>query len=164
MAENKSSPDPFWPAEKVQAVADKLYRDMAPLMKTEGELLLAHTVAELMAAHFQIVEALMAGRRADQSACDLSNALKNQWNVQMDGVSRRLKKLEKRRRNPLRAMQTSSPARPCLRERKALLDRAFKTLWWMCRAVEEFRRNELGECNQFGEPIACRPSKETGHG
>ena len=22
----------------------------------------------------------------------------------------------------------------------------------------------LGECNQFGEPIACRPSKETGHG
>ena len=55
MAENKSAPDPFWPAEKVQAVADKLYRDMAPLMKTEGELLLAHTVAELMAAHFQIV-------------------------------------------------------------------------------------------------------------
>ena len=89
MAEQKA-PDPFWPAEKVQAVADKLYRDMAPLMKTEGELLLAHTVAELMAAHFQIVEALMAGRRADQSACDLSNALKNQWNVQMDGVSRRL--------------------------------------------------------------------------
>ena len=41
MAENKSAPDPFWPAEKVQAVADKLYRDMAPLMKTEGELLLA---------------------------------------------------------------------------------------------------------------------------
>ena len=69
--------------------------------KIWGELLLAHTVAELMASHFQIVEALMAGRRADQSACDLSNALKNQWNVQMDGVSRRLEKLEKRRRNPL---------------------------------------------------------------
>ena len=101
MAENKSAPDPFWPAEKVQAVADKLYREMAPQMETEGEHLLAHTVAELMAAHFQIVEALMAGRRADQSACDLSNALKNQWNVQMDGVSRRLEKLEKRRRNPL---------------------------------------------------------------
>ena len=32
MAENKSAPDPFWPAEKVQAVADKLYRDMAPVM------------------------------------------------------------------------------------------------------------------------------------
>ena len=55
-------------------------------------------------------------------------------------------------------------SRPCLRERKAVLDCALKTLWWMCRAVEEFRRNELGECNQFGEPIACRPSKETGHG
>ena len=71
------------------------------MMKTEVELLLAHTVAELMAAHFQIIEVLMAGRRADQSVCDLSNALKNQWNVQMDGVSRRLEKLEKRRRNPL---------------------------------------------------------------
>ena len=101
MAEQNNTPDPLWPAERVQAIADKLYREMAPLMKTEGELLLAHTVAELMAAHFQIVEALMAGRRADQSACDLSNALKNQWNVQMDGVSRRLEKLEKRRRNPL---------------------------------------------------------------
>ena len=77
-----------------------LYRDMAPLMKTEGELLLAHTVSELMAAHFQIVEALMAARRADESACDLSNALKNQFNVQMDGVSRRLEELEKRRRKP----------------------------------------------------------------
>ena len=55
-------------------------------------------------------------------------------------------------------------SRPCLRERKAVLDRALKTLWWMCRAVEEFRRNALGECNQFGEPIAFRPSKETGHG
>ena len=70
-------------------------------METEGEHLLAHIVADLRAAHFQIVEALMAGRRADQSACDLSNALKNQWNVQMDGVSRRLEKLEKRRRRPL---------------------------------------------------------------
>lgn len=101
MAEQNNTPDPFWPAEKVQAVADKLYRDMAPLMKTEGELLLAHTVSELMAAHFQIVEALMAARRADESACDLSNALKNQFNVQMDGVSRRLEELEKRRRRPL---------------------------------------------------------------
>ena len=101
MSENTSAPDPFWPAEKVHAVADKLYREMAPLMETKGEHLLAHTVAELMAAHFQIVEALMAGRRADESACDLSNALKNQWNVQMDGVSRRLEKFEKRRRNPL---------------------------------------------------------------
>tara|TARA_B100000674_G_scaffold425363_1_gene378999 strand:- start:41 stop:346 length:306 start_codon:yes stop_codon:yes gene_type:complete len=100
MANNNSAPDPFWPAEKVQAVAEKLYRDMAPLMKTEGELLLAHTVSELMAAHFQIVEALMAARRADESACDLSNALKNQFNVQMDGVSRRLEELEKRRRKP----------------------------------------------------------------
>ena len=35
MAENKSAPDPFWPAEKVQAVADKLYREMAPQMETE---------------------------------------------------------------------------------------------------------------------------------
>lgn len=51
-------------------------------------------------------------------------------------------------------------SRPCLRERKAVLDRALKTLWWMCRAVEEFRRNELGECNQLGEPITCRPLKE----
>ena len=101
MAENKSAPDPFWPAEKVQAVAEMLYRDMAPLIKTEGELLLGRTVSDLIAAHFQIVEALMAGRRADQSACDLSNALKNQWNVQMDGVSRRLEKLEKPRRNQL---------------------------------------------------------------
>ena len=50
-------------------------------------------------------------------------------------------------------------SRPCLRERKAVLDCALKTLWWMCRAVEEFCRNELGECNQFGEPIACRPSQ-----
>ena len=78
-----------------------LYRNMAPLMNTEGELLLARTVADLMATHFQLVEALMAGRRADQSACDLSNALKNQWNVQMDGVSRRLEKLEKRRHRTL---------------------------------------------------------------
>ena len=101
MAENKSAPDPFWPTEKVQAVSEMLYRDMAPLMKTEGELLLARTVADLMATHFQLFEALMAGRRADQSACDLSNALKNQWNVQMDGVSRRLEKLEKRRHRPL---------------------------------------------------------------
>ena len=55
MADNNSALDPFWPAEKVQAVAEKLYRDMAPLMKTEGELLLAHTVSELMAAHFPSV-------------------------------------------------------------------------------------------------------------
>ena len=47
MAEQKA-PDPFWPAEKVQAVADKLYRDMAPLMKTEGELLLARTVLSVL--------------------------------------------------------------------------------------------------------------------
>ena len=70
-------------------------------MKAEGELLLGRTVSDLMAAHFQIVEALMAARHADESACDLSNALKNQFNVQMDGVSRRLEKLEKRRRNSL---------------------------------------------------------------
>lgn len=101
MAENKSAPDPFWPAEKVHAVAEMLYRDMAPLMKTEGELLLGRIVSKLMPAHFQIVEALMAARRADESACDLSNAFKNQFNMQMDGVSRRLEKLEKRRRNPL---------------------------------------------------------------
>ena len=54
-------------------------------------------------------------------------------------------------------------SRPCLRERKVVLDRALKTLWWMCRAVDDFRRNELGECNQLGEPIACRPSKEQRH-
>lgn len=101
MAEHKSAPDPFWPAEKVQAVADKLYRDMAPLLKTEGELLLGRTFSDLMAAHFQIVEALMAARRADESACDLSNALKHQFNVQMDGVSRRLELIEKRLRKPL---------------------------------------------------------------
>ena len=101
MAEQNNAPDPLWPAEKVQAVADKLHREMAPLMKTEGELLLGRTVSDLMAAYFQIVEALMAARRADESACDLSIALKNQFNVQMDGVSRRLEKLEKRRRNPL---------------------------------------------------------------
>ena len=101
MAENKSAPDPFWPAEKVQAVADKLYREMAPSMETEGEHLLAHVVADLMAAHFQVFEALMVARRADQSACDLSNALKHQFNVQMDGVSRRLELIEKRLRKPL---------------------------------------------------------------
>ena len=101
MAEHKSAPDPFWPAEKVQAVADQIYREHAPLMSTEGELLLARSTAELMATHFQIVEALMAARRADESACDLSNALKNQWNVQMDGVSRRLELIEKRLRKPL---------------------------------------------------------------
>ena len=49
----------------------------------------------------QLLVVEVKGRRADQSACDLSNALKHQWNVQMDGVSRRLEKLEKRRRYPL---------------------------------------------------------------
>ena len=101
MAEQNNTPDPLWPAERVQAIADKLYMEMAPLLKTEGELLLGRSISDLMAAHFQIVEALMAARRADESAYDLSNALKHQFNVQMDGVSRRLELIEKRLRKPL---------------------------------------------------------------
>ena len=48
-------------------------------------------------------------------------------------------------------------SRPCLRERKAVLDSAMKTLWGLCKAIEKFRRDQLGE------PITDRPSRETGH-
>ena len=48
-------------------------------------------------------------------------------------------------------------SRPCLRERKAVLDSAMKTLWGLCKAIEIFRRDQLGE------PITDRPSRETGH-
>ena len=63
--------------------------------------MIARDMATVIAQIFQLGEAYGVSRRADESACDLSNALKNQFNVQMDGVSRRLEKLEKRRRNPL---------------------------------------------------------------
>ena len=48
-------------------------------------------------------------------------------------------------------------SRPCLRERKAVLDSALKTLWGLCKSIEKFRREQLGE------QITDRPSRETGH-
>ena len=48
-------------------------------------------------------------------------------------------------------------SRPCLRERKEVLDSAMKTLWGLCKAIEKFRRDQLGEA------ITDRPSRETGH-
>ena len=36
-------------------------------------------------------------------------------------------------------------SRPCLRERKAVLDSALKTLWGVRKAVKKFCRDQLGE-------------------
>ena len=49
-------------------------------------------------------------------------------------------------------------SRPCLRERKAVLDSALKTLWGLCKSIEKFRREQLGE------PITDRAPEEAKHG
>ena len=49
-------------------------------------------------------------------------------------------------------------SRPCLRERKAVLDSALKTLWGLCKSIEKFRREQLGE------PINDRAPEEAKHG
>ena len=100
MAEDKA-PNPMWTTEKLHAVIEKIYSEYEPLCKTDLGRMLARDVATVIAQQFQLFEAFGVSRLADQSACDLSNALKNQFNVQIDGVSRRLEKLEKPRRNPL---------------------------------------------------------------
>lgn len=100
MAEQKA-PDPLWTVERMQAVIAKIYSEYEPHCERELDRMIARDMATVIAQIFQLGEAYGVSRRADESACDLSNALKNQFNVQMDGVSRRLEKLEKRRRNPL---------------------------------------------------------------
>ena len=49
-------------------------------------------------------------------------------------------------------------SRPCLRERKAVLDSALKTLWGLCKSIEKFRRDQLGE------PVTDRAPEEAKHG
>ena len=49
-------------------------------------------------------------------------------------------------------------SRLCLRERKAVLDSALKTLWGLCKSIEKFRREQLGE------PITDRAPEEAKHG
>ena len=100
MAEQKA-PDPMWTTEKVHAVIEKIYSEYEPHCERELDRMIARDIATVIAQIFQLGEAYGVSRRTDQSACDLSNALKNQFNVQTDGVSRRLEKLEKRRRKPL---------------------------------------------------------------
>ena len=99
MTEHKA-PDPMWTAEKLHAVIEKIYSEYEPHCERELDRMIARDMATVIAQIFQLGEAYGVSRRADESACDLSDALRNQFNVQMDGVSRRLEKLEQRQ-NPL---------------------------------------------------------------
>ena len=91
----------MWTTEKVHAVIQKIYWEYEPHCERELDNMIARDITTVITLQLQLFEAFGVSRRADELACDRSNALKDQSNVQLDGVSRRLEKLEKRRRNPL---------------------------------------------------------------
>ena len=100
MAEDKA-PDPLWTTEKVHAVIAKIYSEYEPYCERELDRMLARDVATVIAQLFQLGEAYEVSRRTDTSAADLAREVAAQHRIQTSGVSRRLEKLEKRRRRPL---------------------------------------------------------------
>ena len=99
MSEHKT-PDPMWTAEKLHAVAEKIYSEYAPHCKTELGLMFARDIATVIAQQFQLFEALNVARRTDTAAADLAREVAEQHRIQISALSRRLEKLEQRQ-NPL---------------------------------------------------------------
>ena len=99
-----TSAHPQWTDETVGNVADRYYSEMASLMNSPGELLLAQTVSALMASHAQHREALVANSAALRQARDgfyeaVSKLIELQAShrTQVSALSQRLEALEGRR-------------------------------------------------------------------
>ena len=99
-----TSAHPQWTDETVGDVADRYYREMAPVMNSPGELLLAQTVSALMASHAQHREALVANSDALRQAGDGFHEaveklieLQASHRTQVAALSKRLEALEARR-------------------------------------------------------------------
>ena len=100
MAEDKA-PDPLWTAERTKAVIAKIYLEYEPHCERELDRMFARDMATVIAQLFQLGEAYEVSRRTDTAAADLAREVPAQHRIQTSGVSQRLEKLEKRRRNPL---------------------------------------------------------------
>ena len=100
MAEQKA-PDPLWTAERMQGVIAKIYSKYEPHCERELDRMIARDMATVIAQIFQLGEAYGVSRRTDTAATDLAREVPEQHRIQIRGVSRRLEKPEKRRRNPL---------------------------------------------------------------
>ena len=99
-----TSAHPQWTDETVGDVADRYYSEMASLMNSPGELLLAQTVSALMASHAQHREALVANSDALRQAGDGFHEaveklieLQASHRTQVSTLSQRLEALEGRR-------------------------------------------------------------------
>ena len=100
-----TSAQPQWTDETVGDVADRYYSEMASLMNSPGELLLAQVVSALMASHAQHREALVASSDAQRQTGDGFHEaveklieLQASHRTQVSALSTRLEALEAARR------------------------------------------------------------------
>ena len=100
-----TSAHPQWTDQTVADVADRYYSEMAPVMNSPGELLLAQIVSALMASHAQHREALVANSAALRQAGDGFHEaveklieLQASHRTQVSALSTRLEALEAARR------------------------------------------------------------------